>query len=1154
MGTNLSAERRTADVRSNTIFVLFGTIVAIVLGAIWFGVQMTNAVSGAYSDALKEDVEWRGYDARVAALAGIVTQMNAIATDETSVRTSIRNRSLFEWLHADFGNKAARLTRDLQTELNWGHSTIPPLAAALTEATRAEQALERAGAGLVAAGRVRSSEKELSEVRSLVRSYRLTVLKLARARGLIQETQSIWWIAQLKKLDRLRTTQAQVSVALIAIVLLLLGLAYLVHRRVSRLSGALATSEQRYQSLSESMDGVVYRVRLGSTWVLEYLSPNTQRFFGVPASHLISLPADQILWWVIRPRDRARHRAAIDHAIRTREPYEVEYEIKTPGGYRWVLERGRVAGGTEAGDVPSLDALFVDVTAQRLLHDQVEKREKLFTAMASNFDGVMFRIRLNDRFEIEYASPGATKIWGVDASRAIGLRTPTMRLMLREHAHDYIKTVTSCLGGELYETEYRIRTSDGELKWLLERGRVSDRDESGIPTHIDGFVVDVTSRHDMEVALAESSARVKNLVECIDEVFFTCKLDSAWTMLFVSPSVERMTGYPVDDFLTGRMSFGALLHPEDQAKAWEIVGPAIEAKKTYEIEYRIIHKDGTVRWMFERGRPASVHEDGTPLLHGYMADITERKEAEKVLAAARDTAEAASNAKSEFLAMMSHEIRTPMNGVLGMTGVLLDTDLTAEQRRSATTIRESAESLLSIINDILDFSKLEAQAMEFEAVAFDVHTLLGYACEIVVPRANAKGVGLHLEIAADVPRYIRADPGRIRQVVLNLLGNAVKFTETGSVALNVSIVAEASTTHLKVAVCDTGIGIPADRVSRLFHSFSQTDVSTARRYGGTGLGLAISKKLTERMGGAIGVDSEESKGSTFWFQLPVTVASADECESSNGLFEAERTEAALRSIAQLGRAPRVLVAEDNATNQLVARSVLEKFGMTPDFAANGLEAIEAARQRAYDVILMDVHMPEMDGLDATRAIRSLKGARGKVPIIALTANAFAQDADRCKAAGMNGHIGKPFRKEDLIIAVAGALTGVECFEAQRQPPASSAAETVFDAGVIESFRADSGEEMLQLLIETFVSDAADKLARLASLANAGRSSEEAVRLAHSLKSAGAMAGASALSRSAAALEAKLSDQEQFDTTDAGELGRLFDAYRVALKERGLIAA
>ncbi|MEQ1868138.1 MAG: PAS domain-containing protein, partial [Micropepsaceae bacterium] len=438
MGTNLSAERRTADVRSNTIFVLFGTIVAIVLGAIWFGVQMTNAVSGAYSDALKEDVEWRGYDARVAALAGIVTQMNAIATDETSVRTSIRNRSLFEWLHADFGNKAARLTRDLQTELNWGHSTIPPLAAALTEATRAEQALERAGAGLVAAGRVRSSEKELSEVRSLVRSYRLTVLKLARARGLIQETQSIWWIAQLKKLDRLRTTQAQVSVALIAIVLLLLGLAYLVHRRVSRLSGALATSEQRYQSLSESMDGVVYRVRLGSTWVLEYLSPNTQRFFGVPASHLISLPADQILWWVIRPRDRARHRAAIDHAIRTREPYEVEYEIKTPGGYRWVLERGRVAGGTEAGDVPSLDALFVDVTAQRLLHDQVEKREKLFTAMASNFDGVMFRIRLNDRFEIEYASPGATKIWGVDASRAIGLRTPTMRLMLREHAHDYI--------------------------------------------------------------------------------------------------------------------------------------------------------------------------------------------------------------------------------------------------------------------------------------------------------------------------------------------------------------------------------------------------------------------------------------------------------------------------------------------------------------------------------------------------------------------------------------------------------------------------------------------------------------------------------------------------------------------------------------------
>ena len=788
------------------------------------------------------------------------------------------------------------------------------------------------------------------------------------------------------------------------------------------------------------------------------------------------------------------------------------------------------------------------------LGDEVERREKLFTAMAANFDGVMFRMRLNDKLDLEYASPGTAKIWGVEASQTIGHRTPTMRLMLPEFVHDYIRTVTSCLGGELYEVEYRIRTKDGCVKWLLERGRVGERDKAGAPTHIDGFIVDVTARHAIETALAESTTRIKTLVEWVDEVFFTCKLDSAWTMLFVSPSVERMTGHPVADFMNGDITFGTLLHPDDAKRAWDTVGPAIQARQTYELEYRILRKDGTERWMFERGRPAGTDEHGTPLLHGYIADITDRKESERALAAARDAAEAASNAKSEFLAMMSHEIRTPMNGVLGMTGVLLDTDLTSEQRRSATTIRESAESLLSIINDVLDFSKLEAAAVELESVAFDMHALLTYACEIVVPRANAKGVGVTVEIDDGVPRYIHADPGRIRQVVLNLLGNAVKFTETGCVTLTASAVPDGAMTTLKITVSDTGIGIPAERLDRLFLSFSQADASISRRYGGAGLGLAISKKLTERMGGTIGVESQPGAGSTFWFELRVSTASAEACASSSRLFEAERVEAALASIAQLGRPLRILVAEDNATNQLVARAVLTKYGISSDFVGDGLEAIEAVRQRAYDVVLMDVHMPEMDGLDATRAIRSLKGARAKVPIIALTANAFTQDADRCKAAGMNGHIGKPFRKEDLIIAIAAVLTGTERFAmAGAEQPAPNL-DMVFDHGVLERFRADSGEEMLRLLIDTFVPDAVEKLARLATLAKAGRTSDEAVRLVHSLKSAGAMAGASALSLSAAALEAKLTDEEKFNPVDAGELERLFTAYHAALKERGLIAA
>ncbi len=924
-----------------------------------------------------------------------------------------------------------------------------------------------------------------------------------------------------------------------------------------RLHSELEQREERLTSLASNIDGVLFRTRLGPPTIIEYYSPGIKKHIGIDAADLIGKPP--VGMQLTHPDDRERYSRTLGAALRDSKPYDIEFRIVLADGQmKWVREAGRVTEFDASGRPTMMEGMSVDVSAQHNLHEELQQREERLTSLASNIDCVLFRARLGKPTVMEYYSPGIKKQVGIDATELIGKPSIGWQLTHNDDRERYEKALKTALRQKTqYEVEFRIVLPSGEIRWLLERGRATAYDTAGKPLILEGMSLDITANKEMEAALAETNSRIKNLVDCIDEVFFTCRLDPSWTMLFVSPSIERLSGYPADDFVKNAVrSFGSLVHPDDAEIGWEVIKDAIEGRMAYDIEYRIIRRDGTIRWVFERGRPAGHNDGGTPVLHGYLADITERKEVEAALADARDAAEAASKAKSEFLAMMSHEIRTPMNGVLGMTGVLLDTELTHEQRRSASTIRTSAESLLDIINDILDFSKLEAQAMEFENIAFDLRSLLTYAGEIVAPRANAKSIELRIEIGDDVPSYVNADPGRIRQIVLNLLGNAIKFTDKGSVTLRATALTNSvHEMRLRVAVLDTGIGIAADRHDRLFQSFSQSDASISRRYGGTGLGLSISKKLVERMGGTIGVTSAVLEGSTFWFDLPVTVAASQDVERSAKGIGAKQIEEALAAIASYGRPLRLLVAEDNATNQLVVRSVLSKFDITPDVAGNGLEAIEAVRRVPYDIVLMDVHMPEMDGLDATKAIRSLKGPESRVPIVALTANAFSHDIEQCRAAGMNGHVGKPFRKEELLIAIGDAVRGTGRFhEATPKTTTDEAAPSVLDLDVIERFRADSGDEMLRLLIDTFLEDAVTKLEALSKIAGDRAATAEAVRIAHSLKSSGAMAGAAALSRSASDLETRLNVQGPLHESDAMELRELFAAYRGELEDCGLVAA
>jgi len=820
--------------------------------------------------------------------------------------------------------------------------------------------------------------------------------------------------------------------------------------------------------------------------------------------------------------------------------------------------------------------------------------------------------------------------------------------------------------------EQKVRRKDGTvLDGLFSGELISSQGSQYLLT----VMIDISERKRAEAEFARVAERLAMATKAggIGIWDFDVVNDS----LTWDDQMYRLYGITAEQFGGAYEAWKNGVHPEDREREDEEIRMALSGEKEFDTDFRVLWPSGVVRYIRAK---AFAHRDasGRPLrMIGVNWDITAQKELEATLLAAKKEADVANRAKSEFLATMSHEIRTPMNGIIGMTGLLLETRLSPEQKQFAKIVRTSGEALLGLINDILDFSKIEAGKLDLETLDFNMRVTIEDSVDILSIKAREKGIELKSGIDSEVPVHLRGDPGRLRQILINLAGNAIKFTHEGGVAIHTSIERENDTRALlRFTVSDTGVGIPRSKVATLFSPFTQVDSSTTRKYGGTGLGLAISKQLAELMGGKVGLESEEGIGSTFWFTaefekrqagelseasafanlsgLNVLVAddqeatrllvvsllsswgcrfdAAEDGPTALNLFESAfrrgdpydialldmrmpsmdgaelgrriRANDALRVTrlvmmgslgdgasplglgfsAYLSKPPRqselrdclarvvgrsrassapsirdlltrhaasdatktrlrVLLAEDNPTNQLVGLKILEKLGHKADAVADGKEAVEALRSLPYDIVLMDCQMPEMDGYEAAREIRRMEEGKKRIPIIAMTANALQGDREKCLAAGMDDYLSKPvepvklaamlehwlrreserYERPESEFADLEPLDTDEEIEAPYKNP-----KAVFD---FSSFfaRAMNDAQMAKALIEMFVADMPGQLDKLAVVV-AARDIKLSEALAHKIKGAAANMSGIAMSETVSQME-KAGRAGDFETLD-----------------------
>ncbi len=817
-----------------------------------------------------------------------------------------------------------------------------------------------------------------------------------------------------------------------------------------------------------------------------------------------------LMWDFLTDECRRAVRGVILPLVMDRGHWEGEVEFKNhrTGVPIPVHFSGFVIKDLKTGAPLALACVSRNITERKQAEEAIKESEKRFRMLFERNLAGVYRSTLDGA--LLECNPAFARILGYGSPEEVlspYLSGFTRRDNVRAHRvtdffHESVdrRAYIERIRGEKVLTNHEncLKKKDGAPVWVLENVSLLEGGDDE-PSILYGTVIDITERKYTEEALKTSEERYRLLFERnLSGVFRTAgdgrilECNDAFARIFGFPSPQAIKGLDANTFY------------DQNSDREELMTLLSEARTLNNIDLRLKRMDGSPVWVRENVS-MTAGPDGVEVIEGTMMDITDRKLAEEELQKAKEAADLANETKSEFLANMSHEIRTPMNGILGMTELALETDLTPQQRDYLEMVLSSGESLLTIINDILDFSKIEAGKLDLESIEMDLEPILRRPLDLLKARAEAKGLSLTSNMGPGVPSRVIGDPVRLSQILINLVGNALKFTESGGVEIRVEETARiAGRTFLRFSVTDTGIGIPEDKLDRLFKSFSQVDGSTTRKYGGTGLGLAISKQLVAMMGGEIWVECGEAGGSTFIFTAVLGVAEGATAPMGATVEPpGGRPEVAVARTRSTPRALRLLLAEDNLVNQKLAVALLRKQGWSVEAVANGREAVEAMARGTFDAVLMDVQMPEMDGYEATARIRDTEaGTAAHVPIIAMTAHAMKGDRDRCLASGMDGYVTKPIKASALYEEILRLVPGGAPI------PRPSATQAVVQdtthvvpadlSALLDTVGGDVA--LVEELVSLFVEDAPAEMAAIRR-ALEEKSAQDLLEAAHKLKGA-----------------------------------------------------